>query len=59
MKSFIGLPIITGVLFVLSGCANTVKLEAPDKPIAVTVDVNIKQVDQALDKKIASDKKVF
>ena len=47
---------------VLFGCTNTVKLEAPDKPIAVNVDVNIKhkiEIDRQLDKSITTKKDIF
>lgn len=27
----------------MAGCTHTIKLEAPDKPIAINLDVNIKQ----------------
>ncbi|MBF0248764.1 MAG: YnbE family lipoprotein, partial [Alphaproteobacteria bacterium] len=32
-----------GILSVAGGCAPTIKVEAPDKPIHLKVDVNIKQ----------------
>ncbi len=57
----ISLFLFSAVAF-LSGCTNTVKLEAPDKPIAVSVDVNIKhkiEIDRQLDKSITTKKDIF
>ncbi len=52
--------ILSSILLLIQGCTNhNVKLEAPDKPIAITVDVNVKEVNKALDQKISTDKKIF
>ena len=52
--------ILSSILLLIQGCTNhNVKLEAPDKPIAITVDVIVKEVNKALDQKISTDKKIF
>jgi len=36
------LTMLIGVLFLGAGCTPTVKIEAPDKPIEINMNINIK-----------------
>ena len=52
------------IAFLLSACAPTVKLEAPDKPIEINLNVNIEQrvkveIDRDVQKSIAKNKDIF
>jgi hypothetical protein len=51
-------------LFALSACAPTVKVEAPDKPIEINLNVNIEQhvkieIDRDVKQAIAKNKDIF
>ena len=48
----------------LSGCTPTVKLQAPDKPIEINLNVNIEQhvkveIDKDVQKSISKNKDIF
>jgi len=50
-----------GMVLVLAACQPTVKIEAPDKPIVINLNVNISheirvKVDRDLEKSVFSDK---
>jgi len=52
------------VFFVLGGCNPTVKVEAPDKPIEINLNVKIEhnirlQVDKELEDLFAEDSEIF
>ncbi len=52
------------IALLLSACAPTVKLEAPDKPIEINLNVNIEQrvkveIDRDVQKSIAKNKDIF
>lgn len=56
--------ILTTSLLALSACTPTVKVEAPDKPIEINMNVKIEQevrvrVDRDLDRSIASNPELF
>jgi hypothetical protein len=56
MRSFY---ILSPVLLLLAACQPTVKLEAPDKPIVINMNINIShevrvKVDRDLDKRVFS-----
>jgi hypothetical protein len=51
-------------LFSLTACAPTVKLQAPDKPIEINLNVNIEQhvkveIDRDVKQAIAKNKDIF
>jgi hypothetical protein len=51
-------------LFALSACAPTVKVEAPDKPIEINLNVNIEhhvkvEIDRDVKQAIAKNKDIF
>ena len=51
--------LLSSMLLIIAACEPTVKLEAPDKPITINLNVNITQevrvkVDRDLDKKVFS-----
>jgi len=55
---------ITALLFFLAGCNPTVKVEAPDKPIEINLNVKIEhhirlQVDKELEDLFSEDSDVF
>jgi hypothetical protein len=61
MKSMI---LMTVLLFMLAGCNPTVKVEAPDKPIEINLNVKIEhhirlQVDKDLEGLFSEDSGVF
>lgn len=61
MKYFI---ILTGLLASLTACTPTVKLEAPDKPIEINMNIKIEQevrirVERDLDKEILANPDLF
>lgn len=61
MKYFI---MLTGLLASLSACTPTVKLEAPDKPIEINMNIKIEQevrvrVERDLDKEILANPDLF
>ncbi len=61
MKHFM---ILTGLLASLSACTPTVKLEAPDKPIEINMNIKIEQevrvrVERDLDKEILANPDLF
>jgi hypothetical protein len=61
MKSTI---LLTAVFIVLAGCSPTVKVEAPEKPIEINLNVKIEhnirlQVDKELEDLFAEDSDVF
>ena len=46
--------------FAVAGCTPTVKLEAPEKPIEINMNVNVKlEVQQDVKKAIANNKDIF
>jgi YnbE-like lipoprotein len=52
------------VLFMLGACAPTVKLEAPDKPIEINLNVNIEhrvkvEIDRDVQQAISKNKDIF
>jgi len=56
--------IIAALLFFLAGCNPTVKVEAPDKPIEINLNVKIEhhirlQVDKELEDLFSEDSDVF
>lgn len=56
--------LLIAVFFVLSGCNPTVKVEAPDKPIEINLNVKIEhnirvQVDKELEDLFSEDSEVF
>jgi len=56
--------LLIAVFFVLSGCNPTVKVEAPDKPIEINLNVKIEhnirvQVDKELEDLFAEDSEIF
>ena len=56
--------ILTGACLSMAACTPTVKLEAPDKPIEINMNVKIEQevrvrVDRDLDRSIASNPELF
>ncbi|MEQ9518512.1 MAG: YnbE family lipoprotein [Parvibaculum sp.] len=56
--------VLGSILVVLSGCQPTVKIEAPDKPIEINLNVRIEQevrikVDRDLDNLLASNPDLF
>ncbi len=56
--------ILASALLFLSACSPTVKLEAPDKPIEINMNVNIQQevrvrVERDLDSQILSNPDLF
>lgn len=56
--------LLTAVIFVLAGCNPTVKVEAPDKPIEINLNVKIEhnirlQVDEELEDLFAEDSDIF
>jgi len=61
MKSTI---LLAAVFFALAGCTPTVKVEAPDKPIEINLNVKIEhnirlQVDKELEDLFSEDSDVF
>jgi YnbE-like lipoprotein len=61
MKYFI---MLTGLLASLSACTPTVKLEAPDKPIEINMNIKIEQevrvrIERDLDKEILANPDLF
>lgn len=61
MKYFI---LLTSLLASLSACTPTVKLEAPDKPIEINMNIKIEQevrvrVERDLDKEILANPDLF
>lgn len=61
MKNFV---ILTGLVFSLTACTPTVKLEAPDKPIVINMNIKIEQevrvrVERDLDKEILANPDLF
>jgi hypothetical protein len=61
MKQFI---VLTNVLFLVAGCTPTVKLEAPDKPIEINMNIKIEQevrvrIERDLDKEIMANPDLF
>ena len=55
---------IVAVMFALSACTPTVKLQAPDKPIEINLNVNIEQhvkieIDKDVQKAISKNKDIF
>lgn len=61
MKYFM---ILTGLLASLTACTPTVKLEAPDKPIEINMNIKIEQevrirVERDLDKEILANPDLF
>jgi len=51
-------------LFLVSACTPTVKLEAPDKPIEINMNINIEQrvkveIDRDVKQAIATNKDIF
>ncbi len=51
-------------MFILSSCAPTVRVEAPDKPIEINLNVNIEhnvkiQMDKQLDNLMKNQKDIF
>ncbi len=65
MEKRIGLPIVAGVVVgSLAACQPTVKIEAPDKPIEINLNVKIEQeirvkVDRELDDLLAENPDLF
>lgn len=62
MMRYALLPLIS--LGLLTGCSPTVKLQAPDKPIEINMNVKIEQevrirVERDLDKEILSNPELF
>jgi len=56
--------IYTLVMLILIGCTPTVKLQAPDKPIEINLNVNIEQhvrvsIEKDVKKAIAKNKEIF
>ena len=56
--------LLTVLLFLLAGCNPTVKVEAPDKPIEINLNVKIEhrillQVDKDLEGLFSEDSDVF
>ena len=56
--------LLTAVFLVLAGCNPTVKVEAPDKPIEINLNVKIEhnirlQVDEALEDLFSEDSDIF
>lgn len=56
--------VLTGFVLVLAGCNPTVKIEAPDKPIEINLNVKIEQevrvrVDRDLDDLLAKNPDLF
>jgi hypothetical protein len=52
------------LLALLSGCAPTVKVEAPDKPITINLNVKVEheiriKIDKDLDELISTDSELF
>jgi hypothetical protein len=52
------------IALLLSACAPTVKLQAPDKPIEINLNVNIEQhvkveIERDVQKSIAKNKDIF
>jgi len=52
------------LMFILSSCAPTVRVEAPDKPIEINLNVNIEhnvkiQMDKQLDNLMKNQKDIF
>ena len=61
MKQFI---VLTTVLFLVTGCTPTVKLEAPDKPIEINMNIKIEQevrvrIERDLDKEMMANPDLF
>ena len=61
MKDFF---ILTSLIFLLSSCTPTVKLEAPDKPIEINMNIKIEQevrvrIERDLDKEILANPDLF
>lgn len=52
------LPSVGLSLCLLSGCSPTVKLEAPEKPIVIDMNVNLR-VEKAADEAIKSNPDIF
>lgn len=65
MEKRIGLPVVASVLVgSLAACQPTVKIEAPDKPIEINLNVKIEQeirvkVDRELDDLLAENPDLF
>lgn len=56
--------LLTAVFFVLTGCNPTVKVEAPDKPIEINLNIRIEhnirvQVDKELEDLFSEDSDIF
>jgi hypothetical protein len=56
--------VIAAALLLAAGCTPTVKVEAPDKPIEINLNVKIEQevkirIDKELDAAIAEDPELF
>ena len=56
--------LLAAVIFVLAGCSPTVKVQAPDKPIEINLNVKIEhnirlQVDKELEDLFSEDSDVF
>ena len=56
--------LLTAVFFVLAGCNPTVKVQAPDKPIEINLNVKIEhnirvQVDKELEDLFSDDSDIF
>jgi hypothetical protein len=56
--------LLTAVFFALAGCNPTVKVEAPDKPIEINLNIKIEhnirlQVDKELEDLFSEDSEIF
>jgi hypothetical protein len=56
--------LLTAVFFALAGCNPTVKVEAPDKPIEINLNIKIEhnirlQVDKELEDLFSKDSEIF
>jgi hypothetical protein len=56
--------LLTALFFVLAGCNPTVKVEAPDKPIEINLNIKIEhnirlQVDKELEDLFSEDSELF
>lgn len=58
------IPVVLAGLFLMSACTPTVKVEAPDKPITINLNVNISheirvKIDKDLDNLIENKQSLF
>lgn len=52
--------VILSLVFVVTSCSTDVNLKAPDKPIAITIDIKHRiEIEKQVEKTINSNDKIF